>query len=83
MPLEYFLLVQQKKPFDFVLPNELLVTIGTDALDWLAGGRDSVAFDWFPGASIERKLLRLVAAGLGVTINVFEAVLAPWEATRG
>ena len=55
------------------------MTIGTDALDWLAGGRDSVAFDWFPGASIERKLLRLVAAGLGVTINVFEAVLAPWE----
>ena len=49
------------------------MTIGTDALDWLAGGRDSVAFDWFPGASIERKLLRLVAAGLGVTINVFEA----------
>ena len=67
-------------PFDFVLPNELLVTIGTKAMDWLFGDAVDVAFDWLLRDSIERKLLRLVAERLDVTINVFEAELAPWVA---
>ncbi len=67
-------------PFDFVLPNELLVTIGTEAMDWLFGDAVDVAFDWLLRDSIERKLLRLVAERLDVTINVFEAELAPWVA---
>ena len=70
-------------PFDFVLSNELLVTIGTDALDWLAGGRPSVAFDWLLGTPNE---LLLVAAKLvdpNVTVNVFESDLDPWVAITG
>ena len=48
------------EPFDFALPNELLVTMGTDALDWLPGGRDSVAFDWFLGARMNGNYLDLL-----------------------
>ena len=47
-------------PFDSAVSNELLVTMRTDALDWLLGGDANVAFDWLLGFSIELTLLRFV-----------------------
>ena len=57
---------------------KLLVTIGTDALDWLVGGRPNVAFDWSIGSANE---LRLAAARVDVTLKFLEAELDPWLAT--
>ena len=37
-------------PFDSAVSNELLVPMGTDALDWLLEGGTKVAFDWLVGA---------------------------------
>jgi hypothetical protein len=62
-------------PFDFAVSNELLVSVGTDALDWLAGVRPSVTFGWLLGSPKE---LRLVAAS--VTLNISDADLDPWVA---
>ena len=58
----------------------LLAITGADALDLLLKGRTKVSVDWLLGASIERKLLRLVGQRLDVTLKVFEAELAPWVA---
>ena len=56
-------------PFDSAVSNVLLVTTGTDALDWLLGGGINVAFDWLLGASIELTLLRvLVVARLELSL---------------
>jgi hypothetical protein len=65
-------------PFDSAVSNELLVTTGRVALDWLLGGSAKVALDWLVGTPNELTLLRLIArVDNGVTVNIVESELDP------